>query len=112
MVRIGEEREFSGTYVLHWEATRFEWRTGRRRFFGLFEEKINCQLEFPEGLRTPFFDAFGGTAPADWRSRPGLVFNVRFRGIPLAEGSFGHRGWFRLRIQVLDLIAVREGGRS
>lgn len=32
MLRIGEEQEFSGTYILHWEVTRFERRThsGRR----------------------------------------------------------------------------------
>ena len=103
---LNKETEFSGVYVAHWEVPRFEWDTGRRLWFGLKDEKVNCQLEFPEGMPDPFLETIGGQLPANWRSHPGLRWHVRLRGALIEKGHFGHRGWcsFRLKVsKVLDL---------
>jgi hypothetical protein len=104
---VGEERQFDGTYVAHWEVSRFEIVTGRR-FFGLLETTECCRLETAEGIEPLEAVLFGGQIPENWRRSGGARFAMSFEGRVLERGDFGHMGWCRWRVLVLRWLNVER----
>jgi len=82
---------------MHWEWDRFELRVPRR-WFG--KRTVYCQLVAGDGVPETPLAVIGRQLPDDWRHHHALSFRVTADVTPLAEGSFGHRGWLRWKLRV------------
>ena len=98
-------REFDAIYRVHWELTYLVVSTGRRLFFGLFPERVNCQPDFPSEFSLPMSaDARASESPrAHVR-----YFNMRVKGRFTEKGYFGHRGISRYKFHIQEILKVAE----
>ena len=89
---IGEERIFLGVYVSHWEIPRFEMMS------------VNCELDILfEGGWDWLTEALGNPTTRDGYSGK---FDLKFRGMIIDRGAFGHMGMCHYRIEVLEILSV------
>ena len=103
---LNQVREFQGTYVSHWECPRFEWETGRRRWFGLMPERVLCELEFENGVPPEISQDWSDAAA--WRQSPAIRFRLHIRGSLIEKGWFGHRGWCSFKLKVSKVFEIKR----
>jgi len=98
MTELGDEMEYEGTYVVHWEIPRFCVIAGRR-FFGLRPRVEKWEVLFPEGFELPEWK------DPEFRRSGGTCYSMRLRGRLGPKGQFAHRGMCERQLHVSEVIA-------
>lgn len=94
---VGKPADFDGTFIVHWEVSRFDWNArGRQPKWG---EGLFCQLEWPNGIPQQFI--------VNDRGR-GNAFHLQFRGRVLEYGHFGHKGMCSYRVMVEEASLLED----
>lgn len=102
---LGETQTCAGTYLAHWEWSRFVTRQPRKRLPGT--RQVLCDPVNNSGDSISPLDALSMDLPDNWRHRPPLRFAVIVRVTPIEEGRFGHMGTLRWRLRVDEWVDVR-----
>ena len=100
MSDVGEESEFEGVYVAHWEVARFAILRGHR-FFGLVPRIDKWLAFFPPAFAFPDVDAHN-------RAGPARFYRMRVRGRLGPKGHYGHKGICDRELHVSEVITCEE----
>lgn len=103
MPEAGEEVEFDGVYVAHWEVARFVIPRGRR-LFGLLPRVEKLLAFFPPNFTFPDSDAHSRRGPARF-------YRMRVRGRVGPTGYYGHKGICERELRVSKVISCEETDR-
>jgi hypothetical protein len=91
---LGEERIFTGKYISHWEIARFQ------------IVSANCQLDMPDACGWDWLVVALGNPTT--RAEYSGTFDLEFRGKIVERGQFGHKGMCTYRIEVMEMLSVKQ----